>query len=557
MICFAEKHRRKLMNSTISNPYCVEARYTEQRIPHFRNNALIAALPPIPSDEQLAEELFEFPEFSLDQRDWPTSERLCMIAELSHLLRPLQRHLNLARAFDTLIRTGYSRRGIRSKEHVQTYQRLYEAQQEGRAFPKEMRRSVNAQLSSALIGIPGIGKTTTVRRIFGRYPEVIHHPEQGITQIPYLHIECPHDGISVKGLALSILRKLDLLVPDAKYMELYKSSSGAEVLLNHCARAMHNHYVGVLVIDEIQNLKNAGKTKVSLMAALVTSANELNVPIVFSGTNKALKVLNLDGSVARRSSAAGFPTWEALTKSGDLTKPGEWEDLISALWPFQWLQKPVALDDVMSNFVFECCQGIPDIAVKLFMCAQWRGMLAGTESFSIETFASIMSNELSRVAPIVEALKTGDTEALCRYEDITPPEFTSLLDDALNAYEGVRQRGAAISTNDPAFVPRVTSLLVGVGISEERAVSMASKVAEKEDVVGIVEGVSAALKFAKPPAAVRRKQKQSKETPELVEFAPDDYRNAIRRASENGTKNFDELVAMGAARPLHELLGYA
>ncbi len=101
--------------------------------------------------------------------------------------------------------------------------------------------------------------------------------------------------------------------------------------------------------------------------------------------------------------------------------------------------------------------GIPDIAVKLFMCAQWRGMLDGTETFSIETLAAIMSNELSRVAPIVDALRTGDTDALCLYEDITPPEFTSLLDDALNAYEGVRQRGAALTADNPALVPRVAS----------------------------------------------------------------------------------------------------
>ncbi|RAS33189.1 AAA family ATPase [Paraburkholderia bryophila] len=543
------------MNSPISNPYCVEARYTEQRIPQFRDNVLISALPPIPSDEQLADELFEFPVFSVAQRDWPTSERLCMVAELAHLLRPLQRHLNLARAFDTLIRTGYSRRGIRSKEHIQTYQRLYDAQQEGRAFPSQMKRSANAQLSSALVGLPGTGKTTTVRRIFLRYPEAIIHPD-GVVQIPYLHIECPHDGISVKGLALSILRKLDLLVPDAKYLELYKPSMAAEVLLNHCARALHNHYVGVLVIDEIQNLRNAGKTKVSLMAALVTSSNELNVPIVFAGTNKALKVLGLDGSVARRSCGAGFPTWDALSRSDNLDEPGEWEDFISSLWSFQWLLKPVSLDNVMSNFVYECCQGIPDIAVKMFMCAQWRGMLDGTETFSIETLAAIMSNELSRVAPIVDALRTGDTDALCLYEDITPPEFTSLLDDALNAYEGVRQRGAALTAGNPALVPRVASILVEAGISEDRAVSMASKVAQEGKAVGLVEATSAALKLAKPPASVRGKKKSVDDTAEVVELAPDDYRNAIRQANERDTTTFDELVAMGAARPLHELLGY-
>lgn len=543
------------MNSSIANPYAVEALYTEQRIPQYRDNPLIGALPPIPSDEELANELFSLPNFSVEQREWPTSDRLCMVAELSSFLRPLPRHMHLARAFDTLIRSGYARRGIRSAKHIQTYQRLYEAKQQARAFKIDSVRVVDAQLSSALIGIPGSGKTTAIRRILSRYPEVIYHPDYDITQIPYLHIECPHDGISVKGLALSILRKLDSLVPDANYIGLYKASIGAEVLLNHVARALHNHYVGVLVVDEIQNLKNAGKTKKTLMAALVTAANELGDPIVFVGTNRAEHVLGIDCSSARRSSAAGFPSWGALKTSHDLAMPDEWEDFLAALWIFQWVKNPVPLDAEMSHCMYDLSQGIPDVAIKLFACAQWRGILDGTESFGVETLEAIMANELRRLEPMLDAIRSGDMDALSQYEDITPLGMNSLLNDAQNAYEGVRQRGAAIKTDNPNFVPQVASVLVEAGIDDERAYSMAQKVADEGKAVGVVEGASAALQLAKPPRPVRRTQKRVEE-PANVELAPDDYRNSIRRTSEAGTSNLQELVRMGAARPLHELLGY-
>ncbi|WP_321910294.1 ATP-binding protein [Paraburkholderia sp. J11-2] len=543
------------MNSSSANPYAVEARYAEQHIPQYRDRPLIAALPPIPSDEELAEDLFDFPSFSVDQRGWPASDRLCMVAELASFLCPLQRHIRLTRAFDTLIRSGYARRGIRSTEHIQTYQRLYEAKQQGRAIKSNSVRVVDAQLSSALIGIPGSGKTTAVRRIFARYPEAIYHPDYNIIQIPYLHIECPHDGISVKGLALSILRKLDLLVPDSNYIGLYRASNSAEVLLNHVARAMHNHYVGVLVVDEIQNLKNAGRTNASLMAALVTAANELNVPIVFVGTNRAEHVLGIDCSSARRSSAAGFPSWGALETSHNIDTPDEWEDFFTALWTFQWIRKPVPLDAEMSNCIYELTQGIPDVAIKLFACAQWRGILDGTESFGVETLYAIMANELRRLEPMLDAIRSGDIEALSRYEDITPLGMKSLLHDAQNAYEGVRQRGAAIRTDSSSFIPRVTSVLVEAGIDSERAHSMAQKVADEGKAVGVVEGASAALQLAKPPRPVRRRQIKA-ERPASVELAPDDYRNSISRAREAGTSNLQQLVGMGAARPLHELLEY-
>ncbi|CAB3658883.1 hypothetical protein R8871_01414 [Paraburkholderia graminis C4D1M] len=542
------------MNRPLNNPFAVEARYTEQRIPQYRGNALIGALPASPTDEQLAGQLFDVPEFKLEQRSWETCDRLEMVSQLSTFLFPLARHITLARAFDSLIKTGYARRGIRTPEHIATYQSLYEAQQEGKAFKNSSIRAAGAQLSSALIGWSGTGKTSAIRRIFSRYPEVIWHPEHDITQIPYLHIECPHDGISGKGLAASIFRKLDQLVPDCNYSALYqKSSAGAETLLNNAARALHNHYVGVLVVDEIQNLKNAGKSKTSLMSLLVSCANELNVPIVFVGTHKALNVLGIDMSPARRSSAAGFALWKSLERSGDLQRPEEWEDFITSLWRFQWNRKPVKLDTYLANFMFECCQGIPDIAIKLFACAQWRAMLNGDETFSIETLDAVMTNELVRAEPMLGAIRSNDPEAMSRYEDIAPLHFSSLLDDAMNAYEGVKQVGAAVTTGHVSFVPRVTSVLVEAGISGKRAESMAQKVAEEGKVVGIAEGARAALELAKPPSRARRKSKTEETQP--AELAPDDYRNAVRKARETGSTVFDELARTGAARPLDELVG--
>ncbi|MFM0653449.1 AAA family ATPase [Paraburkholderia sediminicola] len=541
------------MNASINNPYLVEARYVEQRIPHFRDNPLICALPRAPSDEELMENLFDLPQFSMEQRDWPTSDRLHMVSQLSRFLSPLERHIQLARAFDMFIRNGYVDRAPRSAEHVHVYQQLYEAKQQGRAFLSDFSRPEEAQLSAAVIGWSGIGKTTTIRRIFSQYPQAIHHPKFGITQVPYIHIECPHDGISVKGLAASIIRKLDQLVPDVDYYDLYLKRSGTgETLLNHAARVMHNHFVGVLVVDEIHNLKNAGRNKTTLMAALVTASNELKVPIVFVGTNKAVKVLGIDFSSGRRSSAAGFPMWTALKQSGDLEKPGEWEDFLASLWPFQWIQHPVELNQYLANYMFDCSQGIPDIAIKLFACAQWRAMLDGTESFSVNTLAEVMKSELVRVAPMLDAIREDDVDALNEFEDIAPLHISSLLDDALNSYEGVRQRGAEIKPGHVSFVPRVSGVLVEAGIDEVRAVSMAQKVANEGKVTGVVDGATAALKLARPPRAARKKVSETPD--ELVQLAPDDYRNAIRAAKRDGTTIFSHLRAMGAARPLDDIL---
>ncbi|MBW8371275.1 MAG: hypothetical protein K0M66_09915 [Thiobacillus sp.] len=67
----------------------VEARYTELRIPRYRGNPLIEALPPILDDEALAQELTQFPDFDTSQRDWPTHERLLLVAGLANFMVPI------------------------------------------------------------------------------------------------------------------------------------------------------------------------------------------------------------------------------------------------------------------------------------------------------------------------------------------------------------------------------------------------------------------------------------------------------------------------------------
>src|SRR5258708_3609120 len=308
-------------------------------MPRYRNNPLIAALPPALDDDALGEYLHALPSFEKEQREWPSFERLHLVAELSSFMSPLQRHVVLGWALDTMLRQGYVGRTPRTAAHVQVFQKLYEAQQAGKAFsPVDDLMHVTSQNSSALIGVSGQGKTTTLRRLMRRYPQAIYHPDLDITQITYIHIETPADGASIKGLAHSILRKIDQLIPDGNYYQKYgKGSMSVETLLNHVARVMHIHCVGLLIVDEVQNLRHGGKNMQKLMAVLVSASNELGVPILFVGTNRAIKVLGLDFSQGRRSVGSGFPEGCHLSASHDLKKPLEWEDFITTLLGVQWM----------------------------------------------------------------------------------------------------------------------------------------------------------------------------------------------------------------------------
>jgi hypothetical protein len=168
----------------------VEALYTPQRLTKYKGNPLIEALPPCMDDDALMSSLFQMPDFDPEQRNWPKHERFQLVVGLQNYMVPLPRHIMLARTIDTLIREGYVGRQPRSRESDAIFQLIYENQMAGVTYsgPPNL---LTPQLSTSLVGVSGMGKTTAVKRILANLPQVIHHPDLGIWQITYLHIEAP------------------------------------------------------------------------------------------------------------------------------------------------------------------------------------------------------------------------------------------------------------------------------------------------------------------------------------------------------------------------------
>lgn len=533
---------------TNSSPEFYRANYIAQRIPQYRGNPLIEALPPSLDGEALLEALFTMPEFSPEQQSWPLHERMQMLAQLASFMVPLPRHLHLAHSLDALMRQGYIGRIPRSAASHRIFGKLYEQYRQRTTF--STNSGVVAQLSSSLIGLSGMGKTTTIKRLMSRIPEVIHHPDYGIYQIPYLHIETPYDGASVKGLAHSIFRKVDNLLPEAGYTEQHgdKKGVGAETLMNHAARILHMHCVGLLVMDEIQNLENSPKNRQALMTLLVSASNELGVPILFIGTNKARRILSLDFRQARRSIGQGLTYWDRLRK-GDQANMDEWEDFIGILWRFQWVRHPVAQSAFLTDLLYQHSQGIVDIAIKLFAASQVRAMLDGSETLTGQLIADVAQRELAMVAPMIDALRRDDVDALQACDDIAPLNLEYLLKQVELSYAGRKTRGSAIKPGNELFVPIVATALEAVGFESEVATSMAENVAHTKP-ANALDGVKKAL----TGATSGRKAKATKtvKPPQPVTYPPGDYRNALQTTGKETV--FQRLGSLGMLPDLDRVL---
>jgi hypothetical protein len=542
------------------SPRSVEATYSEQRLPHFRGNKLIEALPLPLSDGQLIEAMSSLPEYAAEQLEWTAHERIQLIKQLSHFSVPLNRHMELARKLDGMIREGYVGCDTTLLAKAMAVQKTIEfLKTPGRNYQTILRDG--PQLSSLLMGIPGTGKTTATKRFLATFPKTIYHPELNLYQIPYLHIELPADGMSVKELCLKILTQIDSRIPGASYRETYyklaRRTTGE--MLDAVSKILNIHMVGLLVADEVQNITNAKKGSQVLMTELVSMCNCLSVPILFIGTNKAASLFSTDFRQSRRATGGNWNNIEnPFSPDASEATKGEWNDFAEILFQYQWVKKTVPFSEYFSRLLYEYSAGVLDIAIKLFAATQTRAILDKSEVITPELMDRTYREEFSTLHSMLEALRNGDLEKLAHYPDIAPTNLHEILQGIQSRLRAKSSLAFSVKRTDATFINRVATSLVASGHDEERSMEVAREVSEQANVRHLRDGVRAATKLLESPTRLTKpknsKVRDTSNNEEKIEYETSDYRYAIQEALERGLGIFEQLQAQGLAKPLDELL---
>lgn len=540
------------------NMNVADAQYTLQRLPHFQGNPLIEALPKSFSDDELRDTLMLRPAFDVDQREWATHERIQMLGTLSNFMVPFSRHVELARSLDSMLRNGYVGRVPFTPAHAKKFRADYPLIAGDASFlPTEA--GATPQLSSLLMGVSGMGKTSVVKRFFSKIPKVIYHEKYHLYQVTRLHVEMPSDGSSIKGLAAGILHQLDQLVPGANYYETYtqRGRAGADTLMRSVARVLNAHCVGFLIADEIQNLTNSRKSSQTVMTELVSACNDLGVPLLFIGTNKAAQVFSLDFRKSRRASGHGISEWNRLPETVAEGEVHEWKQFLKILWTFQWTRTPVELDAQLAETMYYCSQGIIDLAIKLFASAQARAILDGSERMSAALLADVYEKEMRLVHPMIDALRTNDLDALMHFEDIAPTSVSEILNSYARQADVALAKAYSLKSADEEFAPQLATALIAAGFGEDESASVAIDISESSSTTSLAQGVQTAIKRMSPVKRVRKVPKEAPTSDSVAldfESRPMDYRRATSLAHASNTLVIEQMKALGMLLPLHELV---
>lgn len=525
--------------------YADVANYKDHKLPEYNDNPLIQALPLILSGEEFVEKVMTLPNYACEERELEAHYRFHCVERLSRYFQPLNKTVNLQQVICALLMQGYLARNILRPEYTRRSRQIHEAirAEDG----KNMENHVNTPTSASgltLIGPSGMGKSTNFINILNLYEQVILHREYSTYQIVWLKVDCPHAG-SLKGLCIDIFIAVDRLLGTNYFNKFGTTRNSEDYMLAQVAQIAHTQHLGVLVIDEMQNLAKSRRNCDEMLNFLVKMNNVIGVPVIRIGTNEAFPILQGNFRNARRGTGEGSVIWDRMIKDD------EWDFFMEEMWEYQWTKLHTSFSEEINEVFYDESQGIIDIAIKLYKMVQWRAIsLGGKEVISIDIIRQAAKDGLFLVRPMLDAIRSGDRDWMLKYKDIAPIDTTEYQDRCLSKLTTIdlkeisrlakkQQSSANLSVEERYIVLELLKLGVDAFKAQECAKQVITLKIEDADVSTLVNNAYA-LALGKN-LAKDTSQKNTRRSKNKQKYQENDIRQIVENAKKNKTSAYEDL----------------
>lgn len=240
---------------------------------------------------------------------------------------------------------------------------------------QEYRGIIGGADSLLITGTSGIGKSTAISRVISLISDKgvmeLDMPYSFI--IPCVVVQCPFDS-SVKNLLLEILRKVDEQIGSNYYQNAIRARATTDMLLGMVSQVSLNH-VGLLVIDEIQNVVNS-KNGRGLIGMLTQLINDSGISICMVGTPESAMFFESSDYLARRSLGLQY---QAMAYDEDFC------NICKVLYSYQYVKNYTELTEAVTEWLYEHSAGIVSNIVVLLHDAQEIAIMDGTETLDISS----------------------------------------------------------------------------------------------------------------------------------------------------------------------------
>ena len=390
----------------------------------FIGNPLIEALPEDIVPEKYSERLMVFPPYDPKDRFEPPQTRLQYLQRISEIhvatkedsmiLLSLTRVLKWSYAkrnpmpFD-VVTEALTERGIKVTDNLIHYLKNLHAPIYG--FP--------------ILGVSGIGKTTSICNILTLFPQVIQHTEYrghelNLKQLVWLKVECPADG-TPKGLFAAIVKGVDEVLGTDYQSQIIRNRMSKDVMLTKVSRLIKELNLGLLLVDDIQSLISAKESVSSeLLSFMVAMTNNLNIPVVMIGTPKFILLLKKEFQQAKRVTGEGEIRLKRLEKDSS-----EWERFLSVIWHFQYLNHEVPCTKALNNAFYNECVGIPFLVAILYKLVQDDAIISEAETFTVRDVHRVAQSKLGLTSEKRRDMLNGVDVELNQFEIYWKPSVTA------------------------------------------------------------------------------------------------------------------------------------
>lgn len=316
---------------------------------------------------------------------------------------------------------------LRSLQKKMTKTAVIQKNQNHRAIQQQEYTGIlGGSDSFTIIGNSGIGKSSAISRSLSLLQaNGIIETEKPYTRIiPCVVVQCPFDS-SVKGLLLEILRKVDEAIGSDYYKNALKIRVTTDMLIGSVSQVAINH-IGLLVVDEIQNVVNSKNGK-SLVGMLTQLINNSGISICMIGTPESSMFFEQAMQLARRSLGLQYTS---------LPYDQYFYDFCRTLFSYQYTNQKTEISDAIINWLYEHSGGIVSIVVSLIHDAQEIAILNGKEILSTETLNEAYKKRLSMLHSYIEpTIKHGKQTSVKKKAKSEPPQVQSDIADDFSIAE--------------------------------------------------------------------------------------------------------------------------
>lgn len=336
-------------------------------------------LPEMKSGNELISALSIIPEYDKTICQQNQAVRLMALSDLYQIYIPSQMSLEIYSKLYLALLRSMQKKGTQMaiKQRYENYKAIQQQSYSG---------ILGGSDSFTIIGTSGIGKSSAISRAISLITEnrIIETDKPYTKIIPCLIVQCPFDS-SVKGLLLEILRKVDEELGTDHYIHAVKSRASTTDRLIGAVSSIALNNIGMLVVDEIQNVVNSKNGK-SLIGALTQLINNSGISICMVGTPESTVFFEQAMQLARRSVGLQYTT---------MKYDEYFQSFCKVIFKYQFLKNQTEITAAITEWLYEHSAGVVSVVVSLIHDAQEIAILTGKEVLNLDTLNEAYQQRLT------------------------------------------------------------------------------------------------------------------------------------------------------------------